>query len=64
MQQNPYPLPDPEEESDGITDGTLLAASAMDCTGLMPAPPEDAAELEAYNSIYRIYPYMPDRGDI
>lgn len=32
------------------------AASAMDCTGLIPAAPVNAAELEAYEELY---PYRP-----
>lgn len=33
------------------------SASAYDCTGLMPTPPEDDAQREAYGDVY---PYLPD----
>lgn len=34
----------------------LSASSANDCTGLIPAAPEDEAALEAYEDLY---PYLP-----
>lgn len=32
------------------------AASAMDCTGLIPSLPVSEAELEAYNDVYQYQP--------
>lgn len=34
------------------------AASAMDCTGLIPSLPTSDAELESYNDLYQ-YQYKP-----
>ena len=34
-----------------------VSASAYDCTGLMPTPPEDEAQREAYGDVY---PYLPE----
>ncbi len=35
------------------------AASAMDCTGLIPSLPETEEELESYNEVYRFCPDPP-----
>jgi|GEM_PF-3873326 len=35
---------------------TFFAASASECTGLIPAGTKAEAELEAYNEIFPIYP--------
>lgn len=32
------------------------AASSQDCTGLIPSEPEDDAEREAYEDVYRYLP--------
>ena len=37
-------------------DSDIQACSATDCTGLIPALPQDEAEIEAYETIY---PYIP-----
>ena len=36
------------------------AASAMDCTGLIPAGLDDEAELEAYQELYSFLPEPPE----
>ncbi len=36
-------------------DSDIQACSATDCTGLIPALPQDEAEVEAYEDIY---PYI------
>lgn len=36
-------------------DVDIQACSSMDCTGLIPALPQDEAELEAYEDLY---PYL------
>ena len=36
------------------------AASAMDCTGLIPAEPETEAERESYQDLYE-YQYLPPK---
>lgn len=36
------------------------AASAWDCTGLIPSAPMSSAELESYEAIYPFEPPMPD----
>ena len=33
-------------------DSDIQACSATDCTGLIPALPQDEAEIEAYETIY------------
>ena len=45
-----YPV-NPDEDIYGVS------ASAYDCTGLIPTPPEDEQEREAYGDIY---PYLPE----
>lgn len=32
------------------------AASAMDCTGLIPTPPMSQAEVDSYNDVYQFEP--------
>lgn len=32
------------------------SCSAMDCTGLIPAPPLSEAEFESYEDLYQIFP--------
>lgn len=40
------------------------AASAMDCTGLIPSLPHTRAELESYEALYSYRPdYIADRKD-
>lgn len=34
----------------------LQAASFRDCTGLIPAPPQNEAEMESYEELY---PFLP-----
>ncbi|MBQ7504385.1 MAG: hypothetical protein IJT79_03620 [Ruminococcus sp.] len=46
-----YPPLDMEDDIYGVS------ASAYDCTGLMPTPPEDEAQREAYGDVY---PYLPE----
>ena len=37
-------------------DVDIQSCSDTDCTGLIPASPENAAELEHYNQIYKFLP--------
>ena len=39
------------------------SCSAMDCTGLMPAPPLSEAELESYEDLDRIFPKAPKESE-
>ena len=39
------------------------AASAMDCTGLIPSAPINAAELESYEEVYHYLPPEVKSGD-
>lgn len=38
----------------------IQACSSMDCTGLIPTPPQDEAELESYESLY---PFNAEAGE-
>lgn len=40
------------------------AASAQDCTGLMPTPATNKAEEESYEELYPILPKIPIENDI
>lgn len=40
-------------------DCMMIASSATDCTGLIPALPQSDAEKEAYEDLY---PYMPPKN--
>ena len=44
--------------TDPFDDSDIQACSATDCTGLIPALPQDEAEVEAYEDIY---PYVYSR---
>ena len=44
-------------------DVDIQSCSAMDCTGLMPAPPLSEAELESYEDLYRIFPKAPKESE-
>lgn len=48
----------PKENEQIIDDYDYLsnAASARDCTGLIPSLPTSEAELESYNDVYQFYP--------
>ena len=50
------PLKNKEETSyvDDILNKIDSVASATECTGLMPTPPENEAEEDSYNEIYVI----------
>lgn len=37
------------------------AASAQDCTGLIPSSPESKEELESYEDLYH---FLPPNGDV
>lgn len=39
------------------------AASAWDCTGLIPSAPSSSAELESYEAIYPFEPPKPDSNE-
>lgn len=45
-----------EEKQNG-----LQAASSGDCTGLIPTPPQNDAELESYEELY---PFLPPEESI
>ena len=47
------------EKKQSVDDYDYLsnAASAMDCTGLIPSLPKNDAELESYNDIYQFQPH-------
>lgn len=42
-----------------VDENTFQAASSGDCTGLIPARPEDPEELEFYDELYN---YLPPGG--
>ena len=48
-----------KEKKKSIDDYDYLtnAASAMDCTGLIPSLPQNDEELESYNDIYQFQPH-------
>lgn len=47
-----------------IEDQTFFAASASDCTGLIPSAPVNQDEKESYNQLYNFYPEaMPEPAD-
>lgn len=39
----------------------LKAASAQDCTGLIPAAPADKDQLENYEQLYPFLPEVPEK---
>ncbi|MDO5416300.1 MAG: hypothetical protein Q4F29_03790 [Lachnospiraceae bacterium] len=41
----------------------LPAVSSMDCTGLIPAPPQSDAQEEAYEELYPYLPQASSRKD-
>lgn len=43
-------------ESDRDFDVDIQSCSAMDCTGLIPSLPQNEAEIEYYNQVYRFLP--------
>lgn len=43
------------------TEQTFFAASASDCTGLIPSGITDDEMLDAYNELMPIYPDLPTR---
>ena len=49
---------DPKENEKKIDDFDYLfnAASARECTGLIPSLPTSEAELESYNDVYQYQP--------
>ena len=48
-----------KEKKQSVDDYDYLsnAASAMDCTGLIPSLPQNDEELESYNDIYQFQPH-------
>ncbi len=48
--------PVPKEPDDYDKFDLCNACSSMDCTGLIPAPPQSAAEIESYMFIYDYQP--------
>ncbi len=47
-----------KEEQD---DDDLRICSSMECTGLIPALPEDEDQLESYEELYPFLPKIPDQ---
>ncbi|MBR5237030.1 MAG: hypothetical protein IKW06_06660 [Clostridia bacterium] len=48
--------PTPKEPDNYDKFDLCNACSTMDCTGLIPTPPQSAAEIESYMSIYDYQP--------
>jgi hypothetical protein len=46
-----HPVPDMSGSYD-----YLKASSATDCTGVVPRPPQDSAELDSYLDVYNFLP--------
>lgn len=46
-----HPVPDLSNSYD-----YLKASSATDCTGVVPRPPQDSAELDSYLDVYNFLP--------
>lgn len=46
-----HPVPDLKDNYD-----YLKASSATDCTGAVPRPPQDSAELDSYLEVYNFLP--------
>lgn len=46
-----HPVPDPSDNYD-----YLKASSVMDCTGVVPRPPQNSAELDSYLEVYNFLP--------
>lgn len=46
-----HPVPDFSNSYD-----YLKASSATDCTGVVPRPPQDSAELDSYLDVYNFLP--------
>ncbi len=46
-----HPVPDFSDSYD-----YLKASSATDCTGVVPRPPQDSAELDSYLDVYNFLP--------
>lgn len=46
-----HPVPDQTSSYD-----YLKASSVMDCTGAVPRPPQDSAELDSYLDVYNFLP--------
>ncbi|MCI8298767.1 MAG: hypothetical protein HFI69_00165 [Lachnospiraceae bacterium] len=46
-----HPVPDLTDNYD-----YLKASSATDCTGAVPRPPQDSAELDSYLEVYNFLP--------
>ncbi len=46
-----HPVPDHTSSYD-----YLKASSVMDCTGAVPRPPQDSAELDSYLDVYNFLP--------
>ena len=49
-----HPLPVDPEDGRELFDNLLEVASATECTGLIPAAPEEESEARAYSEIYDI----------
>ena len=58
-------MSDPKKSEKIIDDYDYLsnAASARECTGLIPFLPTSDEEIESYNDIYQIYPRFLDVDD-
>lgn len=51
-QNETHPVPDFNDTSYDY----LKASSATDCTGVVPRPPQDSAELDSYLDVYNFLP--------
>lgn len=47
-----HPVPDLREDAYDY----LKASSSMDCTGAVPRPPQNSAELDSYLDVYNFLP--------
>lgn len=51
IKKDTHPVPDLSNSYD-----YLKASSATDCTGVVPRPPQDSAELDSYLDVYNFLP--------
>lgn len=49
--RNPHPVPDLSQTYD-----YLKSSSVTDCTGVVPSPPQNSAELDSYLEVYNFLP--------
>lgn len=55
-------LKDEEKTVDTFSDSYIDTCSANDCTGLIPALPQNESEIESYEELYNFLPGMRHRA--